>query len=228
MTTSGSLDFALVTNSLIEEAFDLCGIGSEGEEISADQYARALRSLNLLVKAWSTQEHLWLRTSKTVTLLASTASYALTPKPMRIIEARRKVTSGGVETPLTMWARQQYSEQPNKTADSIPTAFYYDPQLTTGTLYLWPRPSAATAAAMTVELTYLRRIEDFDGSADDPDLPQEWLMALTYGLAAELVLKYNVRPDIAGAIRERAAILKMALDSFDTEPASLFMQPEWR
>lgn len=227
MSTSGSTDYALVTNTIIDEAFDICGIGSEGEAISADMYARAKRSLNLLVKTWSTSEHLWLRTERSVTLLASTASYALSPKPTRVIEVRRKVTASGIETPLLEWSRKEYTEMPNKAIDSIPTAFFYDPQLASGTLYIWPRPSTATAAAMTLQLTYLRRIEDFDGSADDPDLPQEWTEALAYGLADRLALKYlGNDPQRRGEIERRAAMLKDTLESWDTEPASLFLQPE--
>lgn len=226
MSTSGSTDFNLVANEIIIEAFDLCGIGSEGEAITADMYARALRSLNLIVKTWGTSEHLWVRTSRSVTLTEGTATYTLTPKPMRVIEVRRKVTSGGIETPLMEWARQTYTEQPNKGTKSIPTAFYYDPQSTAGTLYVWPTASAGTAAAMTLELTYLRRMDDFDDSNDDADMPQEWLQALSYALAAELGLKYGVNPAILGNIQNRAAALFAQLQSFDTEPASLFLQPD--
>lgn len=229
MSTSGSTDFNLVANEIIVEAFDLCGIGSEGEAVTADMYARALRSLNLIIKTWGTSEHLWLRTSKSVTLTEGTAAYTLTPKPMRVIEARRKVTASGIETPLMEWARKTYTEQPNKATKSIPTAFYYDPQSTMGTLYVWPTASASTASAMTVELTYLRRMDDFDDSNDDADLPQEWLMALSYALASELALKYCAEnPVLIAKIEQRAAVLKDDLQAFDIEPASLFLQPEYR
>lgn len=228
MSTSGSSDFGLVTNTIIEEAFDLCGIGSEGEPISADQYARAKRSLNLIVKHRAMKDHLWLRTSDTVTLVANQAAYAIDPKPLRVLEVRRKVTSGGVETPLTEWSQRRYLDQPNKTTASIPTAFYYDPQRTTGTLYVWPAPSTSTAAAMTLELTYQRTIEDFDGSADEPDLPQEQLRSLTYDLAEELALKYGVSPDVRSEIAARAAQYRAEAEAFDTEPASLYLQPEYR
>jgi len=228
VTTSGTSDFSLVANQIIEEAFDLCGIGSEGEAVNADMYARAMRSLNLIVKTWGTSEHLWARTSKSVPLVAGQAVYELSPKPMRVVECRRKVTASGIETPLTEWARAQYTEQPNKLAESIPVAFYYDPQETAGSLYLWPTASDGTASAMTIELTYLRRIEDFNDSNDDADLPQEWLQALSYALASELALKFGTAPAIASKIDQRAAILRADLEAFDTEPASIFMQPEYR
>ena len=228
MSTSGSTDYGLTTNGILEEAFDICGIGTEGEAITADQYARALRSLNLMVKAWGASDHLWLRTERSVTLIASTASYALTPKPMRILEVRRRVTDGSTDTPLREMSQAEYRETANKTTDSVPVSFYYEPQLTTGTLYVWPRPDSTTATDMTLQLTYLRKIEDFDATSNDPDLPQEWLQALCYGLADQLAVKYVTNPQLRQEIAARALVYKQQLDSWDTEPASLFMQPEWQ
>ena len=58
VSTSGSTNFNLSANEIIVEAFDLIGVGSEGEPISADMYNRAKRSLNLLIKTWGAQPHL--------------------------------------------------------------------------------------------------------------------------------------------------------------------------
>lgn len=221
-------EYTLVANQIIEEAFDLCGVGSEGEPISADQYQRALRSLNLLIKAWGAEEHLWLRTETTVTMAGGTAEYTLDPKPMRVIEVRRNNIVSGIDTPLTQWAREQYTEMPNKASQSIPTAFYYDPQKSTGTLYVWPSPSTATASQFQLKLTYLRQFDNFNDSNDQADMPQEWQFALAYALADELALKYGVTPRIASIISQRAALYKAQINSWDTEPASLFLQPEMR
>jgi len=232
VSTSGSTNYGLVTNTLVDEAFDICGIGSKGESVSADMYLRATRSLNLIVKTWQAQPHLWTMTEGSVTLVASQADYALATlfsvKPMRVLSVRRRVTSGSTDTPLIEMSRQEYFDTPNKTSASVPTAFYYDPQRATGTLYLWPTASTATAAAQTLRVTYLRRIEDFDGTADDPDLPQEWTQALCYALASELALKYGVAPDIRMEINARAGALYAALSGFDNEPASIFLQPDLR
>lgn len=232
MSTSGDKTFNLQTNEIIDEAFDICGIGSEGEAVTADMYSRAKRSLNLLVKTFGAAEHLWAKTESSITLVASQSTYALatlfSSKPMRVLSIRRKVTSGSLETSMTEMSRQEYFDMPNKTSDSIPVSFYYDPQLTTGTLYIWPRPSTATAAAQTLSVTWLRRMDDFDNSNDDADLPQEWLQALAYALASELALKYGVAPDVRIEIAQRAANLYGALKGWDNEPASVFLQPDDR
>ncbi len=232
MTTSGSTDFSLVATTLIDEACAICGIASEGEAVSAYTYEQGRRSLNLIAKAWSASGHLWLKTEASVTLVANQANYALatlfSKKPSRVLSVRRKVTSGGVETPLLEWARQEYFDQPNKITASVPTSFYYDPQLATGTLYLWPVASSATAAAMTLNVTYLRPVEDFDSPSDNADLPQEWTLALAYALAEQLALKFGRPPELRREIADRAAVYKAMIESWDTEPASLFLQPEMR
>lgn len=228
MSTSGSTSYALTRNDLIAEALSICGIASEGEAISADMNARGNRSLNLLVKALSVHDHLWLRTSQSVTLTEGTAFYALSPRPKRVLSVRRKVTASAIETPLEEWSRSQYDEMPVKTTEAIPTAYYYDPQLSAGNLYIWPTASATAASTMTLEITYLRTLEDFVNSNDDADLPQEWHLALTYLLAEQLALKYGVAPDIRQEIAARAQAYKADVESFDTEPASLFLQPDYR
>lgn len=227
MTVSGSVDFNLTTSQIVEKAFHVLGVGSEGEDLSARQYEDGRLSLNLMLKTWGTKEHLWLRTERSVTLVAGQATYTLTPKPMRVDDVRRQVTASGIETPLNEWARSTYLEQPNKTVQSIPTSYYYDPQSTTGILYVWPTPSTSTAAAMTLQLTYLRRISDMDSSNNDADLPQEWLEAIVWNLASSLMTEYPVNDNaVAKKIEYKAADLMANLESFDTEPASLYLQPE--
>lgn len=227
MPTSGTIDFGLVANQIIEKAFFRLGVGSEGEAITARMYADGMMSLNLLVKAWGAREHLWLRTNLTVPLVASQAGYIITPKPMRITDVRRRLTVGAIETPLRELSRSQYLDQSNKGVASIPNSFYYDPQRTTGTLYLWPTASAQTVTQMDIRLTYLRRMDDFDNSNDEPDLPQEWLEALIWNLADNLQTEYPVNnPRISQKIEANAALTLAAIEAFDTEPASIFLQPE--
>ena len=228
MTTSGTTTYNLVASEIMKEAFDLCGIGSEGESISADMYERAFRSLNLICKALGTKPHLWLETPVTVTLVAGQASYVLADKPLKIRDVRRKITSGGVETPLMEWARSQYEEQPNKTTQAVPTAYFFDPQRDTATVYLWPTPSSAVASAMTLELIERRRIEDIVTAGDNVDFPQEWMLSLAFMLAEQLALKYGVTPDIRSEIMQRAQGYRAQMDAFDQEEASLFMQPAER
>lgn len=232
MATSGSVDYGLVTNTIIDAAFNRLGVGSEGEALTARMYEDGRRALNLMVKEWGTTGHLWLETEAAVTLVASQGNYALatlfSKKPLRVLSVRRRLTTSTTDTPMHALSRDEYDNLPNKTVEGTPTSFYYDPQRATGTLYVWPEPTSAVATANTLRVTYLRPIEDFDASNNDPDLPQEWLNALIWNLADELEAEYPLNdPRRAGKIHDRAVETKAAIEAWDTEPASLFLQPAY-
>lgn len=233
MTTSGSYDYTLTANQIIDAMFNKLGVGSEGEALTARHYEDGRRVLNLLVKKWGAAEHLWTETEGSVILIADQQSYALATlfsvKPMRVLSVRRKVTSGGNETPLNEMSRQEYFDTPNKSQSSTPNSFYYDPQRTTGTLYLWPPANTATAAAQTLNVSYLRRMADFDGASDEADMPQEWLDALIWNGADSLEVEYPVNDQrIASKITAYALDSFAALKGWDHEPASVFLQPDYR
>ena len=231
MAVSAVTTYTLSLNELIAEAFDIIGVGSEGETISADMYDRAKRSLNLMILTLNAEEDLWRRETRVVTLLDGVAAYALaSPKPMRVEAARRKLTLGGYETPMTMWSRQEYLDQPNKTnSPSTPVNFYYDPQRDTGTLFVWPAPSAAVSTANTVQLDILRPMFVMDSSANTLDFPQEWQETVVYNLATRLMAKYPVNDgSLANLVIAQATALMTKLKAWDNEQASIYLQPDDR
>lgn len=229
VSTVDSLQFAL--NPLIAEAFDVIGVGSEGEAITADMYRRGKNSMNLMILSWNAMEDLWRKEQVTITLLADTAAYVLDdPKPLRIMSGRRKLTTSGYETPMTPWSRQEYLDQPNKTTNpSTPVNFYYDPKRDEGTLYLWPAPSAAVAAQNTVIVDTLRPFFLMNDAADTLDFPIEWQETVVFNLAKRLKLKYPVNDArLSAEIDDMADGLFAKLKGWDQEPTSLFLQPNYQ
>lgn len=142
--------------------------------------------------------------------------YAYTTKanrPMRILSAHIRDTSG-TDIPLGRLARSDYMDLSIKTTDGKVNQYYYDPQIGTGRLYLWPESSSSTDyLVMYVQ----RTLEDFDAGADEPDFPQEWFEALSFGLASRLLGKYGVQPVIAQYIRAQAAESLMDAIGFSSE-----------
>jgi len=227
MSVSGSVDYNLTATEIVEAAFAVLGVAQEGETMTARMLSDGLRALNLMLKTWGTNEHLWLKTDGTVTMVASQAAYTLSsPKPMRVLDVTR-VTSDGIETPLNELSWREYSDLPNKTGSpSIPVSYYYDPQLSTGTLYLWPAPSSTTVADFTMDMTYLRRISDMDASNNDLDMPQEWLETVQWNLAKRLMTQYPVNdPNLAQMVIATAVELLDQLRGWDNETASIYLQP---
>lgn len=220
MATSGSVDFSLTAREIIAEAFKVAKIVSGGETPTATEMADAETTLNLMLKTWSAKEHLWIRTEGTQALSASTASYAITGA-RRMLSVRRRTSS--IDTPMNELSREEYYDLPNKSGTGTPVSWYFDPQRSTRTLYIWPTATAAVAANTALYFTYLRVIEDIDDLENDPDVPQEWLEALIYSLAARLALSYG-----SDALQNVTAIangLVGDLASQDQEPVSVYFQP---
>lgn len=226
MAVSTDSDFNLTASQIVETAFNTLGIAQEGEAMTARMMQDGMRALNLLIKTWGAADHLWTETEGTVTMVADQAAYNISPKPMRVLSMRRRLN--GIDTPMTEMSRQEYFDQPNKTVSpSVPVSFYYDPQQATGTVYLWPAPSAATVAQYTINMTYLRRMANMDNNTNDLDMPQEWLEAVIWNLAVRLMAQYPANdPNQAGLIMAMAKELYDNLKGWDQEPASLFFQPD--
>lgn len=220
MATSGSTDFALTARDIVTEAFQTAKIVGSGETPSADEMADGQRKLNLLLKTWSARDHLWIRSEGSQALTASSASYAIAGA-RRMLSVRRRTSN--IDTPMNELAREEYYDLPTKAATGTPVSWYFDPQRSTRTLYLWPTASAAVAANTTLQFTYLRVIEDIDALENDPDVPQEWLEALIYSLAARLALAYG--SDALASLSSIANGLVGDLGAQDQEMASIYFQP---
>lgn len=144
------------------------------------------------------------------------------PRPLKVTGARRR-DSAGTDTPMTMWSRQEYFDTPNKTSTGVPTAFYYDPQLTTGEIHIWPAPDTANDRIM---LTVQVPIEDMDDASNTADFPQEWLSTLAFGLAVELMYEYAVSPALADRVRIEAGNKKERLLGWDSAEAAVYFTPD--
>lgn len=71
-------DFTLTTNSIIEEAYDNLQMGVDGESLSSEMFARAKRTLNLMLADWQNQGiHLWTYADATLFLQAGKTAYVL-------------------------------------------------------------------------------------------------------------------------------------------------------
>lgn len=144
-------------------------------------------------------------------------------RPLRILAARLKINDGN-ETPVNLISREEYFDQPTKTATGKISQFYYNPTLTNGTLYVWPTSSASED---TLHLTAQRQLQDLDSGTDNLDFPQEWELALTFALADLLVTSYGdaISPQKAERISAKAAQYMEIVEDFDMENASIQFVP---
>lgn len=228
MSTSGTTSYTMTALEMIEKAFHRLGKASEGEALTARMYEDGRSSLNLLIKAEGVADHLWLRSTQTVTLVADQAAYTLSPRPQRVLSVRRR-DDHDRDIPLLELSRQEYDDLPTKTGnESTPTSWYYDPQRTTGTLYLWPAPETSVADDNTVLVTYLRKLEDITGSTDELDMPAEWLQPMIWALADDLETEYPVNDGrLANKIEAKAAIFWAKVRGGDNETGPIMLVPDF-
>lgn len=224
MTSSGTITYEPTTTEFITWGFNILGVAQEGEALTPTMYQNGLRALNGLIQTLSAFPHLWTATEGSVTLVADTPSYVVSPRALRILECRYR--QNGIDVPMTMMSRQEYFDQPNKTTSpSIPVNFYFDPKVETGTLYLWPCPSAQAAAQYTIHYTYLKFLEIQDATNQTLDIPQQWAEAIAFNLAKRLMTQYPVNdPNIASQVLAQAAEYWARMTAFDNEIASIYLQ----
>jgi len=159
--------------------------------------------------AASTDAHVYIYTTRLV-------------RPLRMTSARRRDDAGN-DIPMLEWDRTTYFDTPNKTAQSPPTAVYYDPQLTNGELHVWPAPDTVNDRLL---LAVDMPIEDFDAAGDTPDLPQEWLDCLVWSLARKLCPSYGTPREQRDEIAAEAADLFTTATGWDRDVEGFSVEPD--
>lgn len=145
-------------------------------------------------------------------------------RPLRVMNLRRSDESAALETPFAKeLSREEYMALPNKANQGKPTEAYYDPMLTNGRIYIWP---TADTTDDTIRFTAHLPIEDMDAAANNPDFPQEWYNALSWGLAEQLIPEHGVPDPRAGRIERMAARSLAMLEDADSETASVQFEPD--
>lgn len=141
-----------------------------------------------------------------------------TQRPTEIVEAR-KVSSANYETPLTIFSREEYMRLSSKSSTGSATNIYYNPIRTNGKMFVWP---GCVDVKEYIKFTARIPIEDFDVATNDPDFPQEWLLALSWNLALLVAPKFG-KPVDSVLLMGAAGTLQSAKD-FDHENTSIYFR----
>ena len=194
MAASGTYTFNPEFADLVDEALERCGIDP------ADAPARTTRSIarsaELMFADWLTRgAKQWQMVKYSLTLVQGTASYALPSGAFDVFHATFK-TSDDLEREMYPISRSDYNALHDKTIQGQTDRFFVDRSTFIGadpasTLYLWQVPNAA-AATGTMEMWYLRRIQDVaqPTSGTTLDLPYHWTEAFASGLAYYISKKF--------------------------------------
>ena len=153
-----------------------------------------------------------------------------TNKPLFIHDVRRVTgydqtsSSTRTEQPMTELSHEEYFNLSNLTYSGVPTQWYYNPDISTGTFYVWPRPDNPDTR---LHITFSRMLEDVDASTDEVDFPSEWLETIQYQLAVRLAPHFGRDEKLPYLMPIASSLLNDKLKQ-DTENASIKFKPNFR
>lgn len=200
---------------ICQEALEKIGVVAAGAPMDPHDLNTAVSGLDRLLKSWQNTGHtLWKYDRQSVSLTTA-SSYTLSDRPLRILNARLK--KQGIEIPMVELTREEYDTLPQKGSTGVPTQFYYDRRQIEGVLYIWPLLSVVNGE--TVEISQVSSFSDVVVNAN-AEVPDEWLEAVVYGLAARLADEFEVPAD---RVRMRAEIEFDRALGADREGSVFFM-----
>ena len=215
----------------IELAMKDAGLLQHGDSVDSDYLAEHMGRLQDLINLWQTQGlKLWLQQDLPLTLVAGQATYTIGPggdlnmaKPLRIIQATT-VTTDGVSRPLMMISRDEWTRLSDRVTQGALNSVFVDKQQTQLNVNFWLTPDA-TAATDTVHLIAQYQATAFTGLTDTINFPQEWFLALRWGLADDICTGQPA--SIMARCANRASIYREALENWDVEDAATQFQPDF-
>lgn len=228
---------SIVTNTaygIIDDAMHDAGKLQEGQRPNSEQLASNLRRLNDLVNLWQTQGlKLFLQEEITVPLVVGQTLYVLGPtgpavvmaKPSRLLQGYILNTSN-VRRPLVPISRDEW-ERLSQTIGNNGTinSYMVDKQAYALNLNVWPPPDNVEVLNTAVFLAQVQA----NGPiflTDETSFPQEWRIALRWGLADDIS---TGQPEaIMARCQQRSQAYRTALEDWDVEDAATMFNVDSR
>lgn len=129
-----------------------------------------------------------------------------------------------VENPIFCKSRNEYMDLPNKSSLGSPNIIHYGPKLPLGEMFVWPAPESVDYG---IRFTYQRPIFDFVSASDTADLPQEWTLVLTAGLAYHLAVENQAPERRVARLESMYEGAALVVASWDREAESIVMSPDF-
>lgn len=228
MTTAASFN---TPDRVIRYAMEDAGLLADGDNPNGDQLAKYSNRLNDLINLWQTQGlKLWTQIDQSITLIASQATYTLAPggsvnmtKPLRALQGYYLDSTGANRRPIYPLSWDEYLRLSTVTQTGQISQYFVDKKQTSISVKFWLVPDA-TAATGTAHLLLQQQITNFTGLTDTLNFPQEWFIALRWGLADDIC---SGQPQaIMDRCAAKAAAFRSALEDWDVEDASTSFAPD--
>lgn len=184
--SSGTSNFDLNLNEIVEEAYDLCGLTAK----TAKDYRSARRSLDLMFIDWvNSGTNFWTLQENFTDLAAGVGEFTLAANVLDIIEQYTRTgvgTQSQTDLHLQRLGIDDWANLPNKLTQGRPVNVWVEKLKDAPVLHLWPVPN------IPYRLVWheLIRIEDAGlNPSEDADVPWRFIPAMTMGLAVRIAIK---------------------------------------
>ena len=214
---------------IITDAYSDAGLLQDGDDLTPEQLAKGLRRLRDLINLWQTQGlKLWVNEDITVPLTAGTAVYTFAPsgsvdmtKPLRVLQGYYLYTATNIRRPLLplSWSDYLTLGQAGTLAANrgAITQYLVDKQAAQLSVTFWLCPDATETANGSVHLLMQTQIANPISLTETIEFPEEWRMALHWGVADEL--STGQPQAIMDRCQQRAQAYRLALEGWDVEDA---------
>ncbi len=141
-------------------------------------------------------------------------------RPTKLVSVFRRDIND-IDNEITLIGEKEYRRQSNKGSSGPPVEVWYQPTLTTGTLFVWPVDGGKNWDKLSLSAQFYP--DDFDAAGDNPEFPIEWGNTLIWNLAAELASEYGIPEREQGRLWTVAEHKLNQLLDFDVENASVII-----
>ena len=220
MTTSGTYNFSMDIDEVIQEAMEMIG----GEQTLGHDPKSARRSINLLLQDWQNRGVLlWTANTTTVSVSTSVTAYALASSTVDVLEV--VVNRDNTDIQIERITMEEYLKIPRKGQTGRPTQYAIRRDRNNPTLYLWPVPENTSDILKIEQIRYLQDVNK--SAVQTADISRRFYPCLTAGLSYFMSMK---RPGVEGGRiqflkQEYEERLARAMDE-DKERASLKIVPK--
>lgn len=142
------------------------------------------------------------------------------PRPLGIATDGVRMCNMRSQTvrPINLEARKDFRWLSNPNGAGDITQVMFDKKRTDGRLEVWQTPQAVTEL---IKFTFHQPIERFEAAGDNPDLPEEWILALGFNLALIVAPEYGLGERRYAMIEKQAIATLDDLIGSDREDTSL-------
>lgn len=194
--------------TIVDRSLRLLGVTASGDSATTTEAADAIVALNAMLDSWRNERLMcYAMQDQSLTLSAATSSYTIGPsgtlnttRPVSIEAAY--IVSSNISYPVRLVDEEEYAAIAAKTSTSSwPNVAWYQPTMTTGTLYVYPVPTVTSTMHLITRIV----VAAFSATTDPISLPPGWEEAMTTNLSLAIAPEYGVMPS--------QAVIKMATDS---------------